>query len=328
MEFFYDQTGVVGLKYGATTYLYRKDAQGNVIALIGENGAIVARYLYDAWGNVSVVDNNGALISDVNHIGNLNPFRYRGYYYDTETDMYFLKTRYYDPEIGRFISQDGVEYLDPDTINGLNLYAYCVNNPVMNVDPNGNAWWHWLVGVVVVVVVAALTVVTAGAAAVALGATAATVNAVMVGAAVCGLVAGGTNLVMQGVTTNWQTVDYWAIALSTFVGGASGAISAGFGQLSTGVVAGTRLLAHKGFQTAVNVMLSSGGYIFSSAISGEEVTLDGLIFASFGGFVSGVTFNWGTVPALGLMIGLEFTGYTRDIIDYIRNSFKNAQRVN
>ncbi len=87
-QFFYDQTGVVGLKYGATTYLYRKDAQGNVIALIGENGAIVARYLYDAWGNVSVVDNSGSIISDANHIGNLNPFRYRGYYYDTETKLY------------------------------------------------------------------------------------------------------------------------------------------------------------------------------------------------------------------------------------------------
>ncbi len=90
LEFFYDQTGVVGLKYGIATYLYRKDMQGNVIALISEDGAIVAKYLYDAWGNVSVVNKNGALISDANYIGNLNPFRYRGYYYDTETKLYFL----------------------------------------------------------------------------------------------------------------------------------------------------------------------------------------------------------------------------------------------
>lgn len=139
MEFFYDQTGVVGLKYGATTYLYRKDAQGNVIALIGENGAIVARYLYDAWGNVSVVDNNGTLISDSNHIGNVNPFRYRAYYYDTETKLYFLKTRYYDPEIGRFVTIDGIQFLTSKVSNGLNLYSYCYNNPVYYIDKTGTS---------------------------------------------------------------------------------------------------------------------------------------------------------------------------------------------
>ncbi len=69
----------------------------------------------------------------------LNPFRYRGYYYDTETELYYLQTRYYDPELGRFISQDSLEYADPETINGLNLYAYCGNNPVMNVDPSGKS---------------------------------------------------------------------------------------------------------------------------------------------------------------------------------------------
>ncbi len=67
----------------------------------------------------------------------LNPFRYRSYYYDTETELYYLQTRYYDPELGRFISQDSIEYAEPETINGLNLYAYCANNPVMNIDPTG-----------------------------------------------------------------------------------------------------------------------------------------------------------------------------------------------
>ena len=99
----------------------------------------MVKYTYDAWGNNVVSNANNVIISDANHIGNLNPFRYRGYYYDSDTKLYYLKTRYYDPETGRFISQDGVEYLDPDTINGLNLYAYCANNPVMNVDPNGTS---------------------------------------------------------------------------------------------------------------------------------------------------------------------------------------------
>ena len=123
----------------------RKDAQGNIIALLDNAGNIVVNYIYDAWGNHAVLDANGADITDPNHIGVLNPFRYRGYFYDVETGLYYLQTRYYDPEIGRFITIDGIEYLDPETINGLNLYAYCGNNPVMNVDPTGHAFLVFLI---------------------------------------------------------------------------------------------------------------------------------------------------------------------------------------
>ena len=73
------------------------------------------------------------------HIGVLNPFRYRSYYYDTETNLYFLKTRYYDPEIGRFMTIDDISYLDPASINGLNLYAYCNNDPINYADPTGQS---------------------------------------------------------------------------------------------------------------------------------------------------------------------------------------------
>ncbi|MBP5356549.1 MAG: RHS repeat-associated core domain-containing protein, partial [Clostridia bacterium] len=71
-------------------------------------------------------------------MGIINPIRYRGYYYDNETGLYYLLTRYYDSEIGRFISPDSADYLDPTTINGLNLYAYSKNNPVMYYDPSGH----------------------------------------------------------------------------------------------------------------------------------------------------------------------------------------------
>ena len=98
----------------------------------------MVEYYYDAWGNHKVVDANGDEITDQDDIGNLNPFRYRGYYYDTETGLYFLQTRYYDPEVGRFLNRDSVQYADPETINGLNLYAYCLNNPVEYVDPTGH----------------------------------------------------------------------------------------------------------------------------------------------------------------------------------------------
>ena len=105
--------------------------------LIDNNGNTVVEYKYDAWGNHKVVDANGNEITSSTHIGNLNPFRYRGYYYDVETGLYFLKSRYYDPEVGRFISLDNVFYVNNCRINGVNLYAYCINNPVMYIDTIG-----------------------------------------------------------------------------------------------------------------------------------------------------------------------------------------------
>ena len=140
IEYLYDNSGIFAVKYQNSTYFYRKDVQGNVISLLDENGSIVVKYIYDAWGNHAVLDGAGNDITDDDlHIGNLNPFRYRGYFYDPETELYYLQTRYYDPEVGRFITIDAIEYLDPESINGLNLYAYCGNNPVMNVDPIGTS---------------------------------------------------------------------------------------------------------------------------------------------------------------------------------------------
>ena len=105
--------------------------------LIDNNGNTVVEYKYDAWGNHKVVNSSGVEITDQNHIGNLNPFRYRGYYYDVETGLYFLQTRYYDPVVGRFLNRDSVDYANPEKINGFNLYAYCLNNPVELKDSNG-----------------------------------------------------------------------------------------------------------------------------------------------------------------------------------------------
>lgn len=146
LEFFYDYEGIAACRYNDQLYLYITDGQGNVIALIDTNGNEVVQYWYDAWGNHKVVDANGNEITSSNHLGNLNPFRYRGYYYDAETGLYFLQTRYYDPEVGRFLNRDSVSYANPETINGLNLYSYCLNNPVEYTDPYGTTeWWEWLI---------------------------------------------------------------------------------------------------------------------------------------------------------------------------------------
>ncbi len=98
----------------------------------------MVKYVYSAWGKCKVLDANGAEITNATHIGNRNPFRYRGYYLDTNTGLYYLKSRFYDPETGRFLNADTIDYLEPDAVNGLNLYAYCGNNPVMYVDFDGH----------------------------------------------------------------------------------------------------------------------------------------------------------------------------------------------
>ncbi len=118
------------VEYGTASYLYRKNLFGDVTEIYNEAGTLVGKYSYTAFGVCTVeLDTSG--------IATKNPIRYRSYYYDDETELYYLKSRYYDPEVGRFITIDDISYLAPNIINGLNLYAYCGNNPVMNVDPNG-----------------------------------------------------------------------------------------------------------------------------------------------------------------------------------------------
>ncbi len=101
---------------------------------------LIATYVYDAWGNHKVLNPDGSENTNPSFIGNINPIRYRSYYYDVETGLYYLQSRYYDPRTGRFISPDSTDYLDPSTISGMNLYAYCGNNPVMYSDQSGTFW--------------------------------------------------------------------------------------------------------------------------------------------------------------------------------------------
>ena len=132
LDFIYDESGKpFALKYstdGATfdTYYYVLNLQGDVVKLIQANGHVVAHYIYDAWGNVS---SSGRLAE-------INPLRYRGYYYDNETGFYYLQSRYYDPANRRFINADGL-ISSNWSFSGLNMFAYCENDPVGRSDPSG-----------------------------------------------------------------------------------------------------------------------------------------------------------------------------------------------
>ncbi len=138
IKYYYDGTGICGFNYDGTDYYYQKNIFGDILKIYDGNGKVYGEYGYTAWGKCRIKTN-------INGIGEINPFRYRGYYYDEEISLYYLNARYYDPEVGRFISADSMEYLSPESINGLNLYAYCGNNPVMNMDPSG----HFIISLIV-----------------------------------------------------------------------------------------------------------------------------------------------------------------------------------
>lgn len=120
-------------------YIYLKNLQGDIIGLIDFKGEIYCTYSYDAWGNLlGVYDKNDNEITNPNSAALRNPLRYRGYYYDDETGLYYLNSRYYNPEWGRFICADG--YVSTgEQIIAKNMYAYCLNNPVNYADPSGMA---------------------------------------------------------------------------------------------------------------------------------------------------------------------------------------------
>ena len=115
------------------TYYFEKNLQGDIIAVYNASGTKLVGYTYDAWGNCTTTYYNGGGSTGAQY----NPFRYRGYYYDSDFGFYYLNNRYYDPKTGRFINSDSV-------LNGgvgltsYNLFAYCSNNPIKFSDPSGN----------------------------------------------------------------------------------------------------------------------------------------------------------------------------------------------
>ena len=141
LEFFYDESGqpyallVRDLSRATPTeawYFYVTNLQGDVVMLLDASGTTVAEYNYDAWGKV---------LSFSGSLAEVNPLRYRGYYYDRETGLYYLQSRYYDPEIGRFINADTFASTGQGIL-GCNMFAYCGNEPVIRADPSGQfPWW-------------------------------------------------------------------------------------------------------------------------------------------------------------------------------------------
>ena len=206
------------------TFYFEKNLQGDIIAVYSASGTKLVSYIYDAWGNCSTTYYGAGGTTGAAY----NPFRYRGYYYDTETGLYYVSSRYYDPEIGRFINADDIDYLGADgSPLSYNLFAYCMNNPVNRFDVNGNwsmpNWLKVTVGAVAIAGLAVATVCTGGAA------------AVICGAALSGAIAGGASGAVMGaigggISGGWQGALDGACSgfmSGTLIGGATGAASAG-----------------------------------------------------------------------------------------------------
>ena len=325
IEFIYDNSGVAGIVYNNATYVYRKDGQGNIAALIDSSGNVVVEYKYDAWGDHVIVLSD----SSNENLAKANPFRYRGYYYDEETGLYYLKSRYYDPETGRFLNADDISYLDPETINGLNLYAYCGNNPVMRIDENGNAWWDWLLGAIAVIGMVALSVVSFGIAAplgamvvsgIALGAITNIGLGIMSGQCVGEIISGAlTGGLLGGAMA-------FALGLGMLGGAALAGVGAASATLSTAGLSGMGAFVLSSATVSVSYGIS---YLIDASYTGKKITATNF-FASMakGTFVGASLFGigglmgfngWGLKPKLGLIDKGFYYG--------IQLLFKNALKI-
>ena len=201
IEVLYDIKGeIVGLKNEEGYYYYRKDALGNIERIIYSTGKTIVKYEYSVWGELIEEKEieNKKIVED-------NPYKYKSYYYDKESGLYYLKSRYYSASLHRFISLDQTEYMEIGSITGLNLYVYCGNDPVNMADPEGHFF----------------------------------VSALIIGALVGGIIGTGVSVISQGVTNGWDNINGWQVLLDGTIGAISGLLSAtGISMLGAILISG------------------------------------------------------------------------------------------
>ena len=236
--YFYDADGnPSGIRYKDNSgtvndYYFVCNWRGDVVQIYNASGTLVGSYTYDAWGRVT----ENATSADTENITETNPIRYRGYYYDTETRLYYVNSRYYDPAVKRFLNSDDSEIIDGSNAHLLenNLFAYCFNNPINMIDEDGN-WPQWAknllkvgIGIAAIGIGVAATVATGGAAAPVL---LASIKIAATSAALGAITGAGLGAISSRLSTgNWQGAG--KAALSGAVDGAAdgfmwGGISAG-----------------------------------------------------------------------------------------------------
>ena len=251
ITFIYDGDEIIGFSLGMDDmHYYRKNIFGDIVGIYAVSGEREAEYAYDAWGNCIVYDANRNVITPTSapfNVGIINPIRYRGYYYDNETQLFYCNSRYYSPELCRFISPDSIEYLDPESINGLNLYAYCYNNPIMYSDPSG----HFVI----------------------------TLSAVLWAAAIGAAIGAVSGAVYGGITAAANGQNVWAgIGIGALTGGFMGA-GAGIASLFIAPV-----LVGEGVMVAT---ATGAGFVMGNALSAGAALAIGTGIAFGSGAIGG-----------------------------------------
>ena len=258
LSFIYDEAQMlVGFSYNSNEYFYDRSVTGEINSIIDSDGKVIVRYAYDDWGRPVDIDTDDSIIG--NRLKEINPFMYKGYFYDQEFGLYYLKSRYYDPELGRFISADSEVGSIGNTM-GMNLYAYCKCNPINYADENGN-WPSWAtkvcIGLAVIAVCAIIAVATAGTGLACMG------MSMLVGAAegaAIGAVEGAVTGAVIGAVTEGIKTGSWDGALKGAISGAVNGAADGFmfgaigGAVSGGLnskfcfVAGTLVMTKQGYK--------------------------------------------------------------------------------
>ncbi len=310
------------LQYNGTYYYYLLNLQGDVIGIANTGGTQVVSYTYDAWGDILSVTGSEAAT-----LGAMNPLRYRGYVYDSETGLYYVQTRYYNPEIGRWINADG--QLSTQQLTGANLFAYCNNNPLMYIDSTGEApkWWQWVVSGAMVAVGTALVATgvgsTAGAALISAGANS-IINSYVSEASggssdagwVSGMISGGISGLGAGVggdyliraTQSVGTACFRNLAKGVLIALSFGAGGSMAGNLTASVIekkqiSTTDLLESAMVSGTLNVGASFFAGIGTSILNLPNTTTTSRVVASF--LTTGETFTAeAIVDSLSVLISL------------------------
>ena len=299
IEYIHGVDGMAGFKRNDVPYWFVKNLFGDVEEVRDVNGNLVAEYTYDAWGSHLCISQDGTVIGNSktgavagfeNHIGNLNPIRYRGYYWDAEISFYYLKTRYYDPEVGRFINADAIQnaMMQIYQINGLNLFAYCLNNPIMNVDPYGE-FVLTAFGLAVIIGIASGMVV---------GGTIGGITAAANGTSIAGGILGGA-----------------------FMGGAMGGLMVLGGGVALGVAGGIGLAKGLIISATVGIGAGLGSYSIEAGFNGNWNIHD-FGWAGINGMAQGMfTFGMGFIGGkyFGAFDALRLSPFMKGVPEIGRN---------